>query len=586
MKPLIRLLAVFAPALVTLSLAATAMANSAPTCSGPLSCQTQFLTDNGHLVHPDLGDVLDPLSGTPAFIDRAYDLSYLSQTAGQGQTVAVVELGHIASAASDLAVFRTKFALPPCTVANGCFRQVAEDGSTNYPHPASKEWIEETDLDLDAVSTTCPNCHLLVVEAASAHPVDLAAADAQAAAQGAHYISDSWSITGRSARQALPGRFVFPDATVYAAAGDGSDLGSGINAYPAAITGVVAVGGTSLDPAREQLVAEPRGISEIPWLGIGDGSGTASGCDLTEPKPAWQHDHGCQGRTWVDISADGDPSTGLDTYNAINGWTRAGGTSLATPLVAGYAALLSVSGSAWPYHQHGLLFDPISGSDGSCSVIYLCFARPGYDAPTGEGTISGQVADGAASFANPGKSGYASNITPTSATLNAGVYANGEPTSYFWSYSSTTLGSATTPLTAAGSNRRLILTSTQLTGLTPGTTYHYSLSVSNTLGQATTTIQQFTTPQAARPVIVNLTNGPLLKITVACSQGLGSCRFRLWRQTPLTTRLPEQAQLMLVNEHPGQSRTLRLSPLAKGSIITAQVRFGHHYRTVSAAVVG
>src|SRR5690242_1049950 len=56
-----------------------------------------------------------PTADTPAYLQQAYDLSYLSQTAGTGDTVAVVDAFDDPTAASDLGTFRSKYSLPACT---------------------------------------------------------------------------------------------------------------------------------------------------------------------------------------------------------------------------------------------------------------------------------------------------------------------------------------------------------------------------------------------------------------------------------------------------------------------------------------
>ncbi len=109
-----------------------------------------------------------PGAGTPAYLQQAYDLTYLSQTAGAGDTVAVVDVGDDLNAQGDLATYRSTYGLPPCTTANGCFTKVNGSGAASpLPSPAGSDWESEISLDLDAVSALCPNCHILLVEASS-----------------------------------------------------------------------------------------------------------------------------------------------------------------------------------------------------------------------------------------------------------------------------------------------------------------------------------------------------------------------------------------------------------------------------------
>ena len=74
-----------------------------------------------------------PQPGTPAYLQQAYDLAYLSQAQGAGTTVAVVDAFDDPNAEADLATYRSEFGLPACTTANGCFTKVDQNGGTNYP---------------------------------------------------------------------------------------------------------------------------------------------------------------------------------------------------------------------------------------------------------------------------------------------------------------------------------------------------------------------------------------------------------------------------------------------------------------------
>src|SRR5579875_2891801 len=66
---------------------------------------------------------------TPAWLQQAYDLTYLSETRGGTDTIAIVDSGNDPTAAADLANFRSYWGLPACTTASGCFTQVGETGS-------------------------------------------------------------------------------------------------------------------------------------------------------------------------------------------------------------------------------------------------------------------------------------------------------------------------------------------------------------------------------------------------------------------------------------------------------------------------
>src|SRR6185312_8656308 len=217
---------------------------------------------------------------------------------------AIVDSGDDLGAQGDLATYRSTNGLPPCTTANGCFAKVNQNGAASpLPSPAGSDWEAEISLDLDAVSAVCPNCHILLVETNSSSISDLDAGIAAAISLGADQVSNSWAGTS-----SVPiGVGAFSGAAVIAATGDHGYPGAGVDNYPAAFPGVTAAGGTTLSGAAGGT--STRGYTESAWSlnssGLGWGGG--SGCDTHEPKPAYQADTGCTGRSYADLSADADP---------------------------------------------------------------------------------------------------------------------------------------------------------------------------------------------------------------------------------------------------------------------------------------
>jgi hypothetical protein len=431
-----------------------------------------------------------PQADTPAWLQQAYDLTYLSQTAGGGDTVAVVDAYDDPGAASDLAVFRSQYGLPACTAANGCFTKLNEYGQSAPLPSGNSGWEEEESLDLDAVSALCPHCKIVLVEAASASLSDMDTALQEAVAYGAQQVSNSWSADVSSP---IGGTYTFPGVSVIASTGDHGyvpqSAGAGTDAYPAAIPGVTAAGGTSLGAASGGQSA--RGFAESAWS-LASGWGGGSGCDLQESKPVYQLDSGCTGRSYADLSADADPSTGLIVYDSGNGgWLLMGGTSLSAPLIAGYEAVTGVGGGdpSWAYGDSALLNDPTSGSTGTCaaSISYICNARVGYDGPTGIGSISGAVAQGGPGIGGPSigsgyNDTYAAAVGSSGATLDGGVYPNGLDTSYWWQYGTSTSYGQQSAAADAGAGQAPVAFSSSLSGLAPSTTYHYRLVAQNADG--------------------------------------------------------------------------------------------------------
>jgi subtilase family serine protease len=304
----------------------------------------------------------------------------LPSTGGSGQTIAVVDAYDDPNAASDLAVYRSQFGLGTCTVANGCFKKVGENGTSTLP-PENAGWDQEISLDLDAVSAVCPKCHILLVETSSESSTDFERALNTAASLHATEISNSY---GGNEFEATDSAYDHPGIIITASAGDD---GTGAE-QPAAYSTVVAVGGTVLDRANNT-----RGWTETAW------ADTGSGCSAYVAKPAWQTDKGCKMRSEADVSADADPDTGIAVYDSVkyqgsSGWLIIGGTSLSSPLIAGVFALngnaseLTAARHIWTV-AGSHLFDVTSGSNGSCSISYICNAGPGYDGPTGWGTPNG-----------------------------------------------------------------------------------------------------------------------------------------------------------------------------------------------------
>jgi N-acetylneuraminic acid mutarotase len=328
----------------------------------------------------------------PSDLQSAYGLP---ADGGAGQTIAIVDAYDDPTAEADLAIYRRQYGLPACTAESGCFRQVDQRGGTDYPK-ADQDWSGEISLDLDMVSAVAPYAHILLVEADDTDLGNMGAAVDTAVALGAKYVSNSYGSDyrggageGPEETTALDAHFNHPGVAVVAASGD---FGYGVG-YPAASPYVTSVGGTSL--SRD--AGSARGWSESVWSNSSGGPG--SGCSAYEPKPAFQKDTGCDMRTVSDVSAVSDPYTGVAIYQTYGGagWSTIGGTSAASPIIAGvYAAAgTPVAGTypnSYPYAAGTGINDVTTGSNGDCDPAYLCTGTAGYDGPTGLGTPDGLAA--------------------------------------------------------------------------------------------------------------------------------------------------------------------------------------------------
>ena len=328
---------------------------------------------------PNASALIAPSGLGPADLRSAYNTA----TSGSGSAstvVAIVDAYGYTNAETDLGVYRRQYGIAACSTANGCFRKFNQTGGTAYPRD-NTGWAQETAPDLDMASAMCPGCKILLVEANSASLADLAAAVNEAAALGAHVISNSHG-GGETGSAAYAAAYNHSGVAITASSGDS---GYGVS-FPASANTVIAVGRTSLSRASNS-----RGWSEVTWSSAG------SGCSSVHSKPTWQHDGLCTFRMEADISAVADPNTGVAVYGPSSRgkgstWLVFGGTSVSAPLIGGMYGLkgTAVNAAASIYAAPaGALNDVTAGSNGSCGGTYFCTAGVGYDGPTGLGTPNG-----------------------------------------------------------------------------------------------------------------------------------------------------------------------------------------------------
>jgi Subtilase family len=335
------------------------------------------------------GKASRPIGLTPRGIEQAYRLPVGRHS---HQTVAVSIAYNTPHLAEYLATYRRYFGLPPCTVASGCFRVVNQYGNSDPKrlpvNGTGSGWDLEVTLDVSMISTACPYCKIIVVEGQSPSFANLARTDDTAAAMGAQVISNSYGARENGFALAYAKSYYHPGHTTVVSAGD---LGYTAANFPADLPTVTAVGGTTLARAHNK-----RGWWEHTWFDPVNGAG-GSGCSAYEPKPAWQHDPNCPGRTVADISA---VATNIPIYNkTYGGWVTVEGTSVSAPLTAGIYGLAGNASTIPPgyaYSHRRFLFDVTRGTNSwflpskdACGNDYLCVTKKGYDAPTGLGTPDG-----------------------------------------------------------------------------------------------------------------------------------------------------------------------------------------------------
>jgi subtilase family serine protease len=406
--------------------------------SGRARCSAYVLTPSGRAAAgldapgravQSVGAAVAPAGYGPADLQSAYGLTAAAKTKGGDAVVAIVDAFDNPRAEQDLAVYRARYGLPPCTTANKCFKKVNQAGRAGPlpPAPTTSDtvgWLVESSLDLDMVSANCPKCKIVLVESNDDFMNNLGAAVNAAASLGATSISNSY-VAQESSTDMLPpsqggllSYYVHPGIAIVAGSGDFGYAYSGYSfgaLIPAAFPSVVAVGGTELRPDP----TTPRGWSETVW------DGTGSGCSTVEPMPPWQTAmSNCTGvftdaagrstfgptRIYGDVSYVASTYTGVAVYDSQNnfspnGWGVVGGTSASSPAIAAIYGLAGYGTSngdgndddnGFPARKlyrtkHGL-FDVTAGTNGDCSGTMLCVAGQGYDAPTGNGSPNGITA--------------------------------------------------------------------------------------------------------------------------------------------------------------------------------------------------
>jgi kumamolisin len=327
-----------------------------------------------------------PSGETPQSLRNVYNLP----SSGGSGVIAIVDAYDYPTAENDLNVFSSEFGLPACTAANGCFSKVY---ATGKKPAANCGWAQEAALDIEWAHAMAPGAKIVLVEAASSSFADLFAAVDVATTQVTSSISTgkvgevsmSWGGSEFSSESSNDFHFSHSGVVYFGASGDTG----GATIYPSASPNEVAAGGTSVNRNSSGAFT-----SETGW------SGSGGGPSRYESKPSYQD--GVSGtsstaRSIPDISFDANPNTGVAVYDStscsgLSGWLVFGGTSVASPSLAGVVNL------AGQFHTSSLVElttiyanranaadfrDILTGKAGRNS------AGPGYDYVTGVGSCLG-----------------------------------------------------------------------------------------------------------------------------------------------------------------------------------------------------
>ncbi len=406
----------------------------------------------------------------------------------------------------------------PATTAADGIDWVTVDGTSSD----TSESIE-TAMDAEVAHGMAPGSHLTYFLGTDSSDSTMETVLNDAANSSISIFSDSWSCntsdTDPSDCAVDPNmesslqHGAATGKTFYFSSGDGGEDAS--PAYPAYSQYVVAVGGTTLNTD-----VSSNYTSEAAWSGSGGGcSVTTSGGGHTytaESRPSWQtgigstvdvNGNSCSGRAEPDVSADANPNTGALVYYQSGGLEthgEVGGTSLSSPLWAGmtadWAVINAAAGKAALGFDTSLLYQLANDSPTYASDFHdVTSGTNGFAARSGWDEVTGW---GSPNFANLTKTlstnstTAATAVTATSAQLNGTVNPNGLDTTTYFQYGPTAAYGTQFPLSPVdrGSGVTTVAVSATLTGLTPGSTYHYRLvSVSSAGPPVDGADQMFTT---------------------------------------------------------------------------------------------
>ncbi|MEC3977559.1 trypsin-like serine protease [Amycolatopsis sp. H20-H5] len=499
---------------------------------------------------------------TPAQFRTAYSMNKLSGSyTGSGQNVGLVEFD--AFKQSDLDAWTKNFGQPSVTP-----KIVPINGGVTKP---GNDQLEVT-LDVEAVAATAPGAAQTVYEAPNSDAAWVDEMAKIASDNSITILSGSW-LNGEKCESApikashdSYTQMAAQGITMLSASGDWGATGCGYQGdnstvqadFPASDPLFTGVGGTQLRTSDSAGTYQ----SESCW-NQGSSGNTRSGGGYSQiyAKPSWQTGSN-QFRSVPDVALDADYGAGALSVYMNGGWQDVGGTSLSSPLWAGYVAMVnqkakgqgkspvgamnptiySIAGSS----QYSSTFrDVTSGGNGTYN------AGTGYDLCTGWGSPQGDnlvdpLINGAApapsndfSLAaspssvsvDPGKSvttsvgttvtkGSAQDVALSADGLPAGVTASFSPETVTAGKSSTlTLTAAssaspgTSPVTVTGKGADVSHTATVSLAVNGSGTGDFSLAVSPssatvTAGQSATATVSATavggsavTP-AARPAVV------------------------------------------------------------------------------------
>ena len=377
----------------------------------------------------------------PNQIDTAYGISALQAAGFRGQGINLAILGEAPTPTNDVTTFRNCFGF--------------QGTSLKIHNAGSIKPILESSLDAMTVAMVAPKLNRLdlwVKQLGQDNPqgaIELLASPVQATTNGTplpNVISISYGACEASVKPYSAARTLFdreaaaidaPGITIVVAAGDSgsSTCAHGVKqsqltsydeqksaSWPAVSPWVLAAGGTNISLTPSNTIASSGVWNDTefpaPYEAIAGGGG---GVSTTEKRPWWQTASTSGNRPVPDVAAFADAapgytivcSSGVQSCPPTSGQTitYVGGTSAATPLVAGMIALWDqfAKQQKWPKpgfipptlysiakHAPTSFLDITTGTNSVFSSVSCCKAGPGYDEATGLGSpianlIAGQL---------------------------------------------------------------------------------------------------------------------------------------------------------------------------------------------------
>lgn len=291
----------------------------------------------------------------PQALLQAYDANPLRALGynGAGETIVAFEIDNYVS--GDLNTFANKYGLPSFTSQNFSVNG-GEAGKAGG----------ETDMDLESIREIAPAAKIVYYNIFQKTAGQGASDIILNAFNNANklYPAAIWSLSIGSCEKA----FTFADlnaenqaaaaavakgTTIFAASGDTAGLEcvqqpnwgtspsqKDVGVWtPAVLPAVTGVGATALSVSTSGAY-----LGESAWFYSALGQGTSGGTSTLFAQPSWQVGQGLPkpstqvARQVPDVAAVGDPITGTAIYEGQ--WEQGGGTSLATPIWAGFTALI------------------------------------------------------------------------------------------------------------------------------------------------------------------------------------------------------------------------------------------------------